>query len=507
MSPLILIIFGATGDLTRRKLMPAVFSLFEKGEISQDIFIIGVGRRDISVSDFGNMMKEAVDVKDNAVWEKFTKGMTYVKGMFEDDALYQKLVTTLDAYDTKMKACVPRFFYLATPPEHYEEILHHLEGSKLAEGCARLPTPGRSYGGQGQGTVNFTRLLIEKPFGKDTETARNLDQLLEKIFEERQIYRIDHYLAKDTVRNILAFRFANGIFEPTWNNQFVDHVQISVLEELGIEKRGELYEGIGAMRDVVQNHMMQMLSLIAMEQPRAFDQQSIRDERSRIVSAIQPLSSEEVITQGVRGQYDTSTDGKLPRYRDEPGVSKESQTDTFVALKLFVDTPRWRGVPFYLRTGKRMGKTETQISLHYKKPSLCYEDVCLFPPEAVSRNVLTIRIQPEEEIAIRVMVKEKGHAMKLTPVQLDYQYGGQTQEKNKKMPHGAYEKLLLDAIAGDQTLFARTDEILASWEVITPFLKSWKEGKPPLLFYPSSSSGPKESDDLITKDGRSWYLY
>jgi len=483
MSPLIFVIFGATGDLTHRKLMPAIFSLVKNGKISPDVMVIGVGRRDLSDDSFRSAMKDAVHLSaaDSESWNRLSANMSYVRGMFEDTALYDELVTRLEAYDKKIGACIPRFFYLATPPEHYEEILMRLKASTLAEGC-------------GQGTANYTRVLIEKPFGKDMQTARKLDDLLATIFEERQIYRIDHYLAKETVQNILAFRFANGIFEPTWNSEFIDHVQITVSEDIGIEGRGNLYEGIGAIRDVMQNHMMQMVSLVAMEQPRAFDAQSIRDERARVIASLAQINNASV-HQVVRGQY--------KGYTDEKGVAPNSGTDTFVAMKVMVDSPRWRGIPFYLRTGKKLRDKVTEISLHYKKPALCYDDVCLFDPEKVYRNVLTIRVQPDEHIALRLMVKKPGFGMELVPVEMNYRYASTFSEVNTP---DAYEKLLMDAIMGDQTLFARTDEIAASWKFFSPILTYWQKNASSLKHYDGGGNGPVEADQLIESDGRKWYF-
>lgn len=498
MSPLIFIIFGATGDLTSRKLLPAIFSLYKQQKLSQEMYVVGVGRRDLSQTEFTELMKKAVKQQkrlktdsDESQWNSFAQNITYVKGNFEHTEVYNEVINVLESYDKKLGACVPRFFYLATPPEHYETILSHLKETKLAEGC-------------GQGTINYTRVLIEKPFGKDLETAQQLDQLLASIFEEKQIYRIDHYLAKETVQNILAFRFANGIFEPTWNHEFIDHVQISVSEEIGVESRGNFYEGIGALRDIVQNHIMQMVSLIGMEQPQSFDAQSVRDERTKVVQAIEPLTEEQLHTYVVRGQYtDGDIDGNnIPGFIHEPGISPNSQTETFVALRLYVNTPRFKNVPFYIRTGKRLQNQIAEISLHYKKPALCNDDVCLFDPEKVLRNVLTIQIAPDEKIALRLMVKKPGFGMNLVPVSMDFSYSNEFEED---IHLDAYEKLLLDTVSGDQMLFARTDEIEASWRVVTPIISSWK-GKDSLLLYQPGSIGPEEATTLIAKDGRKWYF-
>lgn len=522
MSPLIFIIFGATGDLTQRKLIPAIFSLFEKKKVSPDMYIVGVGRRDIDQQTFQDQMKEAILKKKNQSsriqtlpdWDAFSKHLVYVQGQFEDNELYTKLTSTLEAYDKKLQACIPRFFYLATPPNHYETILEHLRDSKLSEGCQ----PGsfreellsqdaqmKKEKQDPQLVASYTRILIEKPFGRNLHTARHLDELLGSFFEERQIYRIDHYLAKETVQNILAFRFANGIFEPTWTNEFIDHVQITVSEDLGIETRGNFYDGIGALRDFVQNHIMQMVSLVAMEQPRAFDAQSVRDERTKVIQSIYKEKEEDLNNFIIRAQYEDGEVDKqtLQAYTKEQGVHPESKTETFVAMKLTIDAPRWKDVPFYIRTGKRLGSKVTEISLHYKKPALCYDDVCLFDPENVYRNVLTIRIHPEERIALRLMVKRPGYGMDLVPVHMNFHYD---QEFDQDTSLDAYERLLLDAIVGDQMRFARTDEIDASWQIVNPILEAWERNESPLLTYKPGTMGPKEASELIEKDGRKWYL-
>lgn len=473
MTPFAFIIFGATGDLIHRKIMPAIYRLAEKGELSTPIYFVGVGRRKITVDQFAELMAGAVHDAvgtgfKEPVWKKLFAGFDYVQGDFGDPEVYTNLVKTLEGFDTAMKACVPRFFYLATPPNHYETILTNLKKSKLSEGC-------------GQGTTLYTRLLIEKPFGRDLETAVHLDKLLGSIFEEKQIYRIDHYLGKETVQNVLAFRFANGIFDPTWNNKFIDHVQITLAEEHGIGTRGEFYDGVGALRDVVQNHMLEMLATVAMEQPKGFDAASIRDAKAQ---ALKSLDKAQVTT--IRGQYEG--------FRTEHGVSPDSKTETYVALKVFLASPRWRGVPFYLRAGKALGRKVTEISLHYKKPE---------GREDAMRNVLAIQIDPAEGIDLRLMVKEPGAGMKLASTAMKFSYAktfGKTPEASE------YERLLLDTIRGDQTLFARTDGIAASWDFITKILNTWKSEKTSVFPYKSGSFGPKEADAFIEKDSRHWFL-
>jgi len=483
--------------------MPALYALYKEKAISNNLFIVGVGRREMTQDQFRELMARSVQEQspknfDLNVWGNLIDGMYYEQGFFEDPNLYDQLVATLARFDETMKACVPRFFYLATPPQHYETILTHLKTSKLAEGC-------------GHGSTNFTRVLIEKPFGKDLTTARKLDGLLASIFEEKQIYRIDHYLGKETVQNILAFRFANGMFEPTWNAEFIDHVQMTLAEDVGVGSRGEFYDGVGALRDVVQNHILQMLALIAMDQPRAFDPLYIRDARTRAIQSILPIDSKKVGQFVVRGQYDG--------YRKEKHVDPTSQTETFVAVKLALQGKRWKGVPFYLRTGKKLERKVTEISIHYKKPAVCTGDpsagsgqACLFQEKEVLRNVLSIRIHPDDGVHLRLMVKKPGLGMKLTDTTMAFHYAQAFPDFNQPE---AYEKLLLDAINGDQTLFARTDGIEASWQLITKILEGWTRvagsrstrTQPPLYPYAPGSMGPKEADALIGKDGRHWFLH
>ncbi len=485
--PFVFVIFGATGDLTAKKLMPAVYQLVVDKKISQEVFIIGVGRRVMPLEEFGAAMKRAVQAValeqfNEELWDKLASGIHYEQGFFEEDALYKKLVDTLTIYDKKINACIPRFFYLATPPEHYETILTHLSDSKLSEGC-------------GHGTNLHTRLLIEKPFGKDLETAKHLEKVLSERFEERQIYRIDHYLGKETVQNLLAFRFANGMFEPTWNREFIDHIQIVLGEDIGVGTRGGFYEGVGALRDVVQNHMLAMLAITAMDQPTAFDALSIRDSRVAAMQAIDAIEPVNVPERVVRGQYAS--------YLSEKQVDPNSKTETFVAMRLTVDTARWRGVPFYLRTGKKMREKVTEISIHYKKPVVCTGDVCLFPEPEVLRNVLTLKIQPNEGITLRLMAKQPGYGMNLAPTEMHFSYKDSFPRFSSPE---AYQRLLLDAIRGDQTLFARSDEIDASWSIITKILDGWHRYDPAVYSYDDNSMGPSQANALIERDGRHWYI-
>lgn len=480
-SPFVIVIFGATGDLMHRKIMPALYALYKDKLIAGEVFIVGVGRRELTTEQFQQEMMNTLPGGDRSGREGFTKSIHYLHGYFEEDDLYRRLIGLLSQFDKTMNACVPRFFYLSTPPQHYGTILNQLNGSKLSEGC-------------GQGTNNFTRVLIEKPFGNDLVTAQNLEKQLSTIFEEKQIYRIDHYLGKETVQNILAFRFANGIFEPTWNHDFIDHVQIHLSEDIGVGSRGASYDGAGALRDVVQNHMFQMLALTAMDQPRGFSANTIRDARVAAMKAVRCIAPRDVSTMVVRGQYDG--------YQKETGVPTTSATETFVALKLFVDIPPFSGVPFYLRTGKRLKQKVTEISLHYKKP-VCPDDICFFNSESVQRNIVSLHVEPDEGMSLRLMVKKPGFGIEIAPTHMKFSYSESFADGSSPE---AYERLLLDAIRSDQTLFARTDEIASSWQVMMGILDGWREHNPQLFPYEAGGWGPKASDDLIQRDGRHWYV-
>lgn len=499
-SPLVFIIFGATGDLMARKLMPALYSLWKQKLLHEKSLIIGVGRRELSTEEFQLLMRDATFKALNHnfsedFWKEIVDKLDYVSGFFENDQLYKNLVNRLTVLDKNLQSCIPRFFYLATPPEHYETILTHLQSSQLAEGClpARLPdSVGVSAGGQG--TINYTRILIEKPFGKDLATAQHLEEVLANIFTEKQIYRIDHYLGKETVQNLLAFRFGNGIFEPTWNNKFIDHIQINLAESDPVGARIKFYTGVGALRDVVQNHILEMLSLIALEEPRGFDAESIRDAKTQVLEHLL-LPDTNIAKVSVRAQYAGFTS-------EAAQSTGAANTESFVALKLHIDTPRWQGVPFYIRTGKALARKVTEISLHFKKP-VCQDDVCFFNPDELQRNVLTIRIQPDEGIHLRLMVKRPGFGMDLSPVHMRFCY-------QDTFPDGhtpdAYERLLIDAINGDQTLFARTDGIAASWRLVTQILNGWESGDAHMFTYHQGSMGPDAAVQLIEADNRHWYL-
>jgi len=477
MGPFVLVIFGATGDLAQHKLLPALFSLFKQGLLGSDFFIVGFARRPFTDDEYRHMIGEELALQKDDDWLAFAKNIYYQQGMFDEEAGYDSLIKKLKAFDDKIGACITRLFYLATPPDNYESILHFMHSTKLSEGC-------------GQGSEKWTRLAIEKPFGKDLETARNLDRKLSEIFEEKQIFRVDHYLGKETVQNMIAFRFANSIFEPVWNKEHIDHVQITLAEKKGIDKHGKFFDGVGILRDVGQNHLLQLLATVAMEQPKSFERESVRDARVSAITAIKSLTAADITSSVVRGRYEG--------YTEEKDVMPNSTTETYVAMKLFVDTPRFSGVPFYLRAGKKMTEDVVDIKIVFKQTChvLFKEAGC---PEI--GNVLTIRIQPDEGINLRVLVKKPGAKLSLDTISMNFSY------HQTFGSHGinAYEKVLLDIFAGDQMLFNRSDELESSWHLISTILQQWEdEGPKALQSYRQGTSGPEEADELIEKDGRKW---
>jgi len=461
-----MVIFGATGDLAHSKLIPALFSLFKQGKLPEDFFVIGFARREFSDEDFQNLFSPK-----EKQWEEFASHLSYQQGEFQDKNGYEELIDKLNSIDKKMGACITRFFYLATPPQNYEVILDFLSSSKLSEGC-------------GQGSNKWTRIIIEKPFGKDLETSIALDKKLSHIFEEKQIFRVDHYLGKETVQNMLAFRFANGIFEPVWNKNFIDHVQITFAEKEGIKDRGKFFDGLGTLRDVGQNHLMQLIAGVAMESPKSFTKEDLRDARAKVIGSLR------LDTEVIRGQYKS--------YKKEKDIDKNSKTETFVATKLFVETERFKGVPFYFRAGKKMQKNLVEISVVFIQTChiLFKEYGC---PEI--GNVITFRIQPDEGISLRFIAKKPGGKLSLHPVNMDFSYKEGFGTKGLE----AYEKILIDIFSGDQMLFNRSDELASSWKLITKVLKNW-ETEDKVLTYDDNSWGPKEAEDLIKKDGRSWIV-
>jgi len=492
--PFTLVIFGASGDLTARKLMPAVYGLFRDGLLPDAFSVVGYARTPETDESFRAGMREAAQkfVRsgsfDEAAWKAFASRLSYVSGSYDAPG-FRLLKSKLDeaaARDGTRGRCL---FDLATPPAAFGDIV----GGLLEAGLS-LPREGDS---------SWPRIIVEKPFGSDLATARELNKRLQRAFSENRIFRIDHYLGKETVQNLLVLRFANSIFEPLWNRDFVDHVQITVLESVGVEGRGRYYDQTGALRDILENHMMHLLCLVAMEPPVALDADAVRGEKVKLLRALKPMPPACVSDQVVRGQYSAgeSAGAPVPAYRDEPGVSPDSVTETFLALKAFVDNPRWQGVPFYLRTGKRMPVRLTEISIHFKAaahPLLRAAHNAPPPP-----NVLAVRIQPNEGITLRFQVKVPGPAMEIRPFGMDFDYVSAF----GKEPPDAYERLLLDAALGDSTLFIRDDEVEAAWSFVGPIVESCDARKPVKIpLYPAGSWGPAEADRLIQADGRRWEL-
>ena len=471
MTPFILVIFGATGDLAQHKLIPSLFALFKTNHLPKDFYIIGFSRRDLTDKQFHQYFKSQTG---DDKWSDFVKHLFYISGSFEEKNGYENLNKKLLEIDKSLGACITRFFYLATPPDHYQTILDKLVETKLSEGC------GHEKG-------NWTRLIIEKPFGKDLETAKLLDKKLSEIFEEKQIFRVDHYLGKETVQNMLAFRFANGIFEPVWKKEYIDHVQITFAQDEGVGTRGKFFDGIGILRDIAQNHLMQLVAAVAMESPKSFTKEDLRDSRARVIDAFQVASDKSI----VRGQYEG--------YREEKDIQKDSDTETFVAMKMFVNTPRFDGVPFYVRAGKKLQKEVVEISVVFIQTChiLFKEYGC---PEI--GNVITFRIQPNEGISLRFIAKTPGAKLGLESVDMKFNY----KEGFGTSGLEAYERVLLDIFAGDQTLFNRSDELSSSWRFITEILNKWEKDKGDLLTYEKGSLGPSQAKELIEKDGRKWLL-
>jgi len=472
-----LVIFGATGDLTRKKLMPAMFSLFSKGYIGK-FRIIGFARRPWTAESFREEARTMIDVPefartDPGVKEAFLRNLEYVSATFEDPEGYGKIGPLCEGYRS-------RLYYLSTPPSNYESIIENL---------------GRLRGG-GQIQAN---VIVETPFGRDLASARKLNEVLSRNFEEREIFRIDHYLGKETVQNIMLLRFGNGIFEPVWNNRYIHNIQITVAEKIGVGTRGNYYESSGALRDMVQNHIFQLLCLTTMEPPNDLNPDTIRTEKVKILKSLRPITFKETSAQTVRGQYAAGyMDGEpVPGYRQENGVSPDSRTETFVALKLYLDTWRWAGVPILIRTGKRLSRRVSEIAVQFKEPPLA-----LFPKtdQFSGRNTLLVRIQPDEGITLNMNAKIPGHSTDMRPVNMDFSYGSAFGDT----PPEAYERLILDALLGDSTLYTRRDEIETSWAFITRILKGWEEDPSPLPQYVPGSSGPEESKLLTRNETIKW---
>ncbi len=483
------VVFGASGDLTARKLMPALYNLARERLLPGGFSVVGFSRRDWSDEQFRSAMKEAVakfsrEPLQEDIWATFARELHYVSADFSDAGGYTRLAERLAKQDHSHGASGNRLFYLATPPPVYATI------------AARLGEAGL-VGGSAEG--GWTRLVVEKPFGRDLASARQLNQDLGVVFRERQIYRIDHYLGKETVQNILVFRFGNGIFEPVWNRRYVENVQVSVAETVGVEGRGSYYEGAGALRDMVQNHLLQVLSLVAMEPVASFHGDAVRDEKAKVFQAIVPI--EHPATDTVRAQYAAGAilGQDVPAYRNEDGVAPDSTTETFAALKLEVENWRWAGVPFYLRVGKRLPKRATEVAITFKTAPLhLFREMGGDNP---APNLLVLRIQPDEGISLRFGAKVPGTRSDVRPVNMDFRYGSSF---GVEAPE-AYERLLLDAMLGDSTLFTRWDGVELAWELLTPVLEAWRGAESPLETYEAGSWGPGGARQLIERDGREWH--
>jgi glucose-6-phosphate 1-dehydrogenase len=488
--PTVIVIFGASGDLTQRKVVPALYNLFLDHWLPERFALIGFARTSFTETSFREHLRQGVDQfsrrgkTDDKDWQAFAPHIHYMSADYGDPAAYATLSNHLSKLDKAWDTTANRVFYLATPPGNFEIIVQRL-------GEANLSRDKRN------------RIVLEKPFGRDLSSARTLNHTLTSIFDESQIYRIDHYLGKETVQNILALRFANALFEPIWNRHYIDHVQITVAEDVGVEHRGGYYDHAGALRDMIQNHLIQILCLIAMEPPVSFNANEIRNKKVDVLRAIRPIPQEHVNQFAVRGQYGNGwiQGQRVPAFREEPGVASDSSTETFAALKLSVDNWRWQDVPFYLRTGKRLPARVSEVSIQFRP--VPHQS---FPPSAVrdwQPNRLVIHIQPEEGTLLRIQAKQPGLTMWLSPVDMHFTY----QEAFQTSSPGAYETLLLDMMMGDATLFMRADQVEAAWSEVTPILEGWQAATP-VAFpnYQAGTWGPESAKMLIARDGRSWLL-
>ncbi len=487
--PCAVVIFGANGDLTKRKLMPALYRLAYEGRLAPGFAVIGVSRTAMSDDEFRSRMHDSVSKFledapfDEDLWRSFAQGLFYLAGDVGDPSVYRKIGESLEEIGKQHETAGNVLFYLSTQPSQYADIAEGLGAAGLAKGAG------------------WRRIIIEKPFGHDLSSARDLNTRIQAHFHEDQIYRIDHYLGKETVQNIMAFRFGNGIFEPLWNRRYIDHVQITAAESIGVEGRGAYYQEAGALRDMIQNHLLQVMATISMEPSATFSSDAVRDERAKLLRSVRILKPEEVADNAVAGQYGPGRVGgqQVVGFRQEPGVNPDSTTNTYAAATFLVENWRWAGVPFYIRTGKYLPKRVTEIAIHFRPAPLSVfhssED-----PESTVPNLLILRIQPEEGISLKFGSKRPGAGMTLRPVSMDFNYGASFGERSPS----AYETLLLDAIIGDATLYTRQDMVEASWRAVQPILDSWSTQKFSFPNYAAGTWGPAAADTMLARRGHVW---
>jgi glucose-6-phosphate 1-dehydrogenase len=483
-----LIIFGVTGDLSRKKLMPAVYDLANRGLLPAGFSLVGFARREWKNQDFGKVVKEAVKEYartpwNEAVWKQLAENIRFVSGEFHDDNAFDRLKSTIDELDEKVGTNGNHAFYLSIPPKDFAQVCEQLKRSGLSKA----------------GPDEFRRVVIEKPFGRDLKTSRELNAVVESVFPSDSVFRIDHYLGKETVQNILALRFANMLFEPLWNSNYIDHVQITMAEDIGVGGRAGYYDGIGAARDVVQNHLLQLLALTAMEKPRSLDAAHLRAEKETVLSAVRV--PKDISKHTARGQYAGGWQGgeKVTGFLEEDGMNPKSVSETYAAMRLDINTPRWAGVPFYLRAGKRLGRRVTEIAVVFKKPP--QQLFAETQTSALGQNALVIRVQPDEGITIRFGSKVPGIGTQIRDVTMDFGYGHAFTEASPE----AYERLILDVLLGDPPLFPRHEEVELSWKILDPIVSFWeKKGKPEQ--YRPGTWGPSSADEMMARDGREWRI-
>src|SRR5579862_1219641 len=489
--PCSVVIFGANGDLTKRKLMPALYRLAWEGRLAPGFAVIGISRTAMSDDQFRDGMRDSVakfledSPFDEDLWKSFAQGLFYMAGDVSDTATYQRLAGRLKEVEQSRQTGGNTLYYLSTQPSQYAEIAEGIGGAGIAKE-----------------ENGWRRIIIEKPFGHDLTSARALNARLQKVFDESQIYRIDHYLGKETVQNILAFRFGNGIFEPLWNRRYIDHVQITAAESIGVEGRGAYYQEAGALRDMVQNHLLQVMATVAMEPSATFSPDAVRDERAKLLRSIHVMKPEEIADNAVPGQYGPGRVAGQPvaGFREEKGVSPESQTETYVAATFTIGNWRWAQVPFYVRTGKYLPKRVTEVAIQFRSAPLAVFRNELNEDAQAVPNLLILRIQPEEGISLKFVSKHPGAGMTLRPVSMDFNYGSAFGERSPS----AYETLLLDAIIGDATLYTRQDMVEASWKAVQPILDYWSTQKFPFPNYPAGTWGPAAADEMLARWGHTW---